>query len=609
MKRLLWIFFGFAATANAADKWSEIRIDGQPAGYEHTTVEELDGGRIRTTDEQLLVLNRLGSRVEIKAKIQSIENAEGVLLSTHEESTSSAQTTVTDAELHETEIELRSSAGSNSYTRKMPLRAPVCGPQAFARLTRDQLKNTGDKASCRLFQSATGPYRATYTLRDREEIDGRKVLHVSMTVGDEPQGVPLLLDADGSVFRIERDMPFGKMISRVVDRETALQAASGGTLPAESYNQTLARSNIRFADPRAIERIKLKITHRKPELGWPELRGPSQTIVEKTPSFVVLEITRPERNALPNEVDEARYLKPNQVLQSDDAAVAQLARSIAGDETDRFKAARKLQDWVANNLTYDLGIGLAPASEVVRNRRGTCVAYAVLLASMARAVGIPSRVPMGYIYTGGIWGGHAWTELLIDGQWLPLDAAGYSPGIADAARFQFDSYTLQDNMAAGSVAGLQLYGNVDVAILEYSIGGKVVQVPEKASSFSIVGDEYVNPWLGFSMRKPAGSSFDKTNAVWPDPTVLEVKSGAATATVSLIESVSRIQKTLDESARAIDLRPVKLAGRDAVVVSTSTKTQLALREGESLWVINAEGADAGALIDQIAGAWTWLSLK
>ena len=609
MKRLLWIFFGFAATANAADKWSEIRIDGQPAGYEHTTVEELDGGSIRTTDEQLLVLNRLGSRVEIKAKIQSIENAEGILLSTHEESTSSALTTVTDAELHETEIELRSSAGSNSYTRKMPLRAPVCGPQAFARLTRDQLKNTGDKASCRLFQSATGPYRATYTLRDREEIDGRKVLHVSMTVGDEPQGVPLLLDADGSVFRIERDMPFGKMISRVVDRETALQAASGGTLPAESYNQTLARSNIRFADPRAIERIKLKITHRKPELGWPELRGPSQTIVEKTPSFVVLEITRPERNALPNEVDEARYLKPNQVLQSDDAAVAQLARSIAGDETDRFKAARKLQDWVANNLTYDLGIGLAPASEVVRNRRGTCVAYAVLLASMARAVGIPSRVPMGFIYTGGIWGGHAWTELLIDGQWLPLDAAGYSPGIADAARFQFDSYTLQDNMAAGSVAGLQLYGNVDVAILEYSIGGKVVQVPEKASSFSIVGDEYVNPWLGFSMRKPAGSSFDKTNAVWPDPTVLEVKSGAATATVSLIESVSRIQKTLDESARAIDLRPVKLAGRDAVVVSTSTKTQLALREGESLWVINAEGADAGALIDQIAGAWTWLSLK
>jgi transglutaminase-like putative cysteine protease len=609
MKKLLWILFGFVSTANAADKWSEIRIDGQPAGYEHTIVEDLDGGAIRTTDEQLLVINRLGSRVEIKAKIQSIENAEGVLLSTHEESSSSEQTTVTDAELHESEILLRSSAGSNSYTRKMPLRGPVCGPQAFARLTRDQLKIAGDKASCRLFQSATGPYRATYTLRDREEVDGRKVLRVIMTVGDEPQGVPLLLDTDGSVFQIERDMPFGKMISRIVDRETALQAANGATLPAESYTQTLARSNIRFADPRAIERIKLKITHRKQELGWPELRGPSQTIVEKTPSFVVLEITSPERKAVPNEVDEARYLKPNQVLQSDDAAVAQLARTIVGEETDRFKSARKLQDWVAGNLTYDLGIALAPASEVVRNRRGTCMAYAVLLASMARAVGIPSRVPMGFIYTGGIWGGHAWVEVLIDGQWLPLDAAGYRPGIADAARFQFDSYTLQDNMAAGSVAGFQLYGNVDIAILEYSIGGKVVQVPETASSFSITGDEYLDPWLGFSIRKPAGSSFEKTNAVWPDSTVLEVKTAGATATVSLMEGVSRIQKTLDESARAVEPRSVKLGGRGAVVVSTPTNTQLALREGESLWVINAEGADAGALIDQIAGAWTWLSLK
>src|SRR5262249_49502976 len=112
-----------------------------------------------------------------------------------------------------------------------------------------------------------------------------------------------------------------------------------------------------------------------------------------------------------------------------------------------------------------------------------------------------------------------------------------------------------------------------------------------------------------SLRKPAGSSFNKTNAVWPDPAVLEVKSGAATATVSLIESVSRIQKTLDESVRGVEPPSVKLGGRDAVVVSTSTQTQLALREGESLWVITAEGADAGALIDQIAGAWTWLSPK
>ena len=43
-------------------------------------------------------------------------------------------------------------------------------------------------------------------------------------------------------------------------------------------------------------------------------------------------------------------------------------------------------------MTFDLGIALAPSSEILRDRRGTCVGYATLLAALARSVGIPSRV-------------------------------------------------------------------------------------------------------------------------------------------------------------------------------------------------------------------------
>jgi transglutaminase-like putative cysteine protease len=64
-----------------------------------------------------------------------------------------------------------------------------------------------------------------------------------------------------------------------------------------------------------------------------------------------------------------------------------------------------------------------PASEVVRNRRGTCFGYAVLLASLARAAGIPSRFRMGFAYTHGVWGDHAWVEMLVGKQWVPMDAA------------------------------------------------------------------------------------------------------------------------------------------------------------------------------------------
>src|SRR5262245_11355503 len=118
MKRLFLIYFSLAVgTANATDRWWEIRLSGQPAGYRHTIVENLDGGMIRTTEEQVIVINRLGSRVEVKEKLKSVESAAGDLISVREETSSSAQTIVTEAELHQTEVQIRSTAGTNSYTR------------------------------------------------------------------------------------------------------------------------------------------------------------------------------------------------------------------------------------------------------------------------------------------------------------------------------------------------------------------------------------------------------------------------------------------------------------------------------------------------------------
>src|SRR5437763_13156673 len=141
MKKLLLLYFATAVgTANAADRWWEIRLARQPDGYEHMTTKELDDGAIRTTDEQIVILNRLGSRIELRTKVESVESASGDLMSVREEMTQSEQTVVTEAEVRTSEIQLRTTAGSQSYTRSISLQGPVCGPAAFARMTRDQLK-------------------------------------------------------------------------------------------------------------------------------------------------------------------------------------------------------------------------------------------------------------------------------------------------------------------------------------------------------------------------------------------------------------------------------------------------------------------------------------
>ena len=55
-------------------------------------------------------------------------------------------------------------------------------------------------------------------------------------------------------------------------------------------------------------------------------------------------------------------------------------------------------------------------------------------------------------------------------------------------------------MREGTIAQVgelaKLYGNVDVQVLDYTIGGRKVIVSQDATPFAISGDTYRNPWLG-----------------------------------------------------------------------------------------------------------------
>lgn len=612
MKKLFLLFFALSSgQIHAAERWWEVRIADQPSGYLHTFSDNLTDGAISTTDEQVVVINRMGSKVEIKAKVTSVEDATGELISVREETSSSQQAVVIEAVREGSNMILQSTTGGATYNRSIPIDGQTCGPQAIIRLSGEKLKNAGDTFSCQSFQPSLGFFKLTRTVLGKVSVDGQSLLKVKSELENTPNTVEELLDADGISIRSEREMPFGRMVIRITDRDTALQASLGGELPEESYNRTLARSNIRFADARSVDYIRLKITHRKPEIGWPKLEGSNQKIIEKTPSTVILEVERPQPKAVEEKVDGETFLVPNQYLQSDDPEIIQLARKITGSEQDKLKAARLLQDWVAANLKFDVGVAVAPASEVVRNRRGTCFAYSVLLASLGRAVGIPSRMAMGYVYAQGIWGGHAWVEFLIDGQWLPLDAAAYRPGLADAARFQFDTYTFEDNGATFNLAGLQLYGNINVEVLEYSSGGEKISVPDSATPYTVEGNEYRNIWLGFSIRKPEEYDFVDLDAVYPDNTVLRMAHDDEKLTISLnmagADPDSTIRKRLAEVSETVQKGIVKLDGQLAEVASSDSKARLTLRKGEAIWMITAEGRNANHLLDQIAGEWKWIT--
>jgi hypothetical protein len=53
--------------------------------------------------------------------------------------------------------------------------------------------------------------------------------------------------------------------------------------------------------------------------------------------------------------------------------------------------------------------------------------------------------------------------------------------------------------------------------------------------------------------------------------------------------------------------PALLGGRPGAMVSSAGKARLVAADGDSLWVLTAEGARAQELLEKVAAGWQWVS--
>jgi transglutaminase-like putative cysteine protease len=110
--------------------------------------------------------------------------------------------------------------------------------------------------------------------------------------------------------------------------------------------------------------------------------------------------------------------------------VAEKAREITKGADNHYEQAVKLQDWFALNggFTYDtqveVGTGPGAIARFLRDKRGFCVHFSFAMASMARTLGIPARVAVGFTpgtaqadgsMSVGLRDAHAWPELYFEG--------------------------------------------------------------------------------------------------------------------------------------------------------------------------------------------------
>ncbi|MFQ6143003.1 DUF3488 and DUF4129 domain-containing transglutaminase family protein [Streptomyces seoulensis] len=106
------------------------------------------------------------------------------------------------------------------------------------------------------------------------------------------------------------------------------------------------------------------------------------------------------------------------------------ARAVTDGAANHYEQAVKLQDWFAldGGFQYDtrveVGTGSQAIAKFLKDKRGFCVHFSFAMAAMARTLGIPARVAVGFApgapqgdgtLAVGLKDAHAWPELYFEG--------------------------------------------------------------------------------------------------------------------------------------------------------------------------------------------------
>ena len=145
------------------------------------------------------------------------------------------------------------------------------------------------------------------------------------------------------------------------------------------------------------------------------------------------------------------------------------AEAATGDATALWDIALRMESYVHDNLKKkNFSTALATAAEVAESLEGDCTEHACLLAAMCRVKKIPSRVVVGFVYAERLeaFGGHMWTEVFINGKWIPLDATLGMGGIG-AAHIKLADSGFQDGDTAPTASFLpilRVIGNMGLKV-------------------------------------------------------------------------------------------------------------------------------------------------
>ncbi len=477
-----------AALGDDHDRWYVVKMQGQRAGWMHTSRATADG-RVTTAAETRLKIKRGAAAIEIRMTSEFVETADGRPVSALTEMTMASQPTVARYTFENGRARVSRSAAGRAepvVTEEDLPEGPWLTPAAAETFGRKRLEAGAPEFTVRALDVSQGLRVVTTTTRVVERLNveglGRKVPGVKLlSTSDAAPGIDTVTFADerGAMVRSETNLGGIVMEMILADRDLAQAEVDA----PELMESTLVVPRGRIDSPRTVRKATYLLRLRDKDLA--DIPSGGAQRVERVDANTLRVRIDADDVAPAPEGDDARaeYRRPSQMIESEDEVVARLTRDALkgvkeGDHEARVEALRLAVFRHIRNKGF--GVGFASAAEVARTCEGDCSEHAALLTAMLRNAGYAARTASGLVLVeefagkSGVFGYHMWTQVLLerDGakRWIDLDATlpggrGYGRNGFDATHIVLATASLKDGDTVNELVALApLIGALEIVV-------------------------------------------------------------------------------------------------------------------------------------------------
>jgi len=437
------------------EEWWGVFYRGEKIGFASQMITPKTNG-YKLHDRSTMNLNLMGTIQPTTTELEMDANDDWMLEKFAFELRSKDIRFSARGQVNGTKLQLTVDSGGHQSTRELTMsQAPYLLAALKPYVVTQQLE-TGKKFLFSTFDPSTLSEQVTTVV-----IEGREQLRIAdrtepaIRLRQSFRGISVVSWVDGQGRTLKEESPAG--LSLVRQEVNEAQKLPGRAVSLDLIAQTAIPIAKAIADPESERALRLKLAG--VNLANFRLNGGRQKLSQDKLEIRLEDLQELSLPKIPvRDPRLASYLQPTPFLETDHPKIQALAASILNGESNSYRAAVKIKDWVYKEIAKEPTVSIPNALEVLETRRGDCNEHTVLFNTLARAAGIPAKTVVGVVYLRGAFYYHAWSEVWL-GDWVSLDSV-LNQFPADVTHVKFLEGEIDRQIEI-----LQLIGNLKIEIL------------------------------------------------------------------------------------------------------------------------------------------------